>query len=111
MPSPYATQRPTTMRASLSNECATWRARRDLPMPGGPTIVASRHDDSHRRDERLTELGELSASTDERRDDGARKGGHVGTQAQQLPCCERPTLALRTDRDAGSTTTASRTRR
>ena len=52
MPSPYATQRPTTTRASRSNEPTTSRARRDLPIPGGPTIVASRHDASRDRGRR-----------------------------------------------------------
>ena len=41
-----------------------------------------------------------SASTDERRDDGARKGGHVGTQVQQLHAASEPTLPFGTDGDA-----------
>ena len=74
MPSPYATQRPTTTRASFSNALRASRARRDLPIPGGPTIVASEHDDL--APQRRTRVGARRArvASDERRDDRAGEG-------------------------------------
>ena len=87
------------------------RARRDLPIPGGPTIVASAHDDSRTAASNArAELVELRAAADERRRDRAREGRHVRTQAEQPPGRERPrSCPSPRPRAAGSTTTASRT--
>ena len=98
MPSPYATQRPTTTRASCSTERTSSRARRDLPIPGGPTIVASRHDDSRTAVSNARRSSSSSrGATDERGGDGACEGRHVRPHAEQPPGGERPALALRLD--------------
>ena len=102
MPSPYATHRPTTTRASVSNERRASRARRDLPIPGGPTIGGERARRlSHRGVERIAQLAELAAATDEGRRDRPGEGGHVRAQAEQPPGNERPALALRLDLAGG----------
>ena len=98
MPSPYATHRPTTTRASVSNERRASRARRDLPIPGGPTTVASAHDDSRTAVSKASRSSPSSpAATDEERRDRPREGRHVRAEAEQPPGDEWPALALRLD--------------
>ena len=98
MPSPYATQRPTTTRASCSSERTTSRARRDLPIPGGPTIVASRHEDSRTA---VSNARRSSSSSRSRPMKGVTMGrakaGMSGRSAEQPPRGERLALSLRLD--------------
>ena len=98
MPSPYAS-------ASTDNDARlAFERAQELPQETG-LADTRRPDDrcesarrlSHNRFEGLAELAELFATTDERRADGARKGRHVGMNAQQPPRGERLTLALRHD--------------
>ena len=96
MPSPYATQRPTTTRASFSTDRTSLSREAGLPDTGRPDDrrePARRL--SHRGRERMAELVELSVTTDEGRDDRARKGGHVRPHAEQPPSGKRLTLPLR----------------
>ena len=40
--SPYGRQRPDAVRTSPPSSAKSWRTRRDLPMPGWPTRIATR---------------------------------------------------------------------
>jgi hypothetical protein len=46
MPSPYGRQRPTRTRARLPSAATASRIRRDLPIPGAPSTVASSQRDA-----------------------------------------------------------------
>ena len=97
MPSPYATQRPTTTRASSRTIRSTSRARRDLPIRG-PTIVTSRaRRVSHRAVERTTELAELERRPTNGVAIARANAGTSGRKPTNLHAIERPALALRLD--------------
>ena len=111
MPSPYATHRPTTTRASFSSERSASRARRDLPMPGGPTTVAREHDDSRTA---VSNASRSSASSPLRPTKGVvigrAKAGTSGRRPRSLQGTSGWLLPFASISPAGSAATASRTR-
>ena len=83
----------------FSNERSASRARRDLPIPGGPTIVASGTSTPARRARTRGGARPSSrAAADERRVRRARERRDVRAHAEQRHARERPALALRLDR-------------
>ncbi len=110
MPWPYAMHRPTTIRASVSSEAISSRARRDFPMPGVPTIVASAQERSRtaasnaprssssswRRPTKGVEIGRANAGTS-----GRSPSSRRAASGSALPFAARGAVA--------SATTASRT--